>query len=103
MPIRVVRLAPRHPLAVAGLALVVLVLLALIVVFGLALAAGAAVVGAVALVARRVLGLGGAREAPRPAVADEAPGARAWALDPRNEVFAPDEGGDRPRLPPAER
>lgn len=93
MQIRIVRLRPRNTLAALALLVVVLALLAVVLTAGMALLAGAAVVGAVGVLARRLLG-GGRRVAGR--------GDAERIVLTGEEVFPPGEQGpDDRRLPPA--
>lgn len=89
MQIRFIRLSSRNPLVGAMLLVAVVALVLAIVVFGLALLAGLAAAGGVALLARRLLGARG-----RPAVSQP-------ALDPAREIFPPGRANARGELPPS--
>jgi len=88
MQIRVLRFNSRNPLVGAALLLAVAAIVVALLVFGLMILAGLTVVGAVALLARKLLGPRGA------------PGGHAPQLDPSREVFATRVEDHARRLPP---
>ena len=88
MQIRFLRFTSRNPLVGAALLVAVVALVLALVVFGLALLAGLAAAGGVALLARRLLGARGRATAPRA------------MLDPAREISPPGRSGARGELPP---
>jgi hypothetical protein len=88
MQTRVFRIQSRNPIVGVAIGLIVVAVILLVLGLGVALLAGAAVIGGVGLLARRVLRL----RRPAPAILVKP--------DPAREVFAPREANDRRTLPP---